>query len=92
MILQFFSSFNFLSNLHILHNGYTILPSHYKVQGLFFLHHLTNICYFAFLIIVILQDLISISLVFSSDIKLLFMPSPLLLVSSQHHCHFVFLN
>ena len=50
-----FSIFNFLGNLHILHNGFTILPSHYQVQGFFFLHNLTNICYVAFLIIVILQ-------------------------------------
>ena len=59
-----FSIFNFLSNLHILHNGYTILPSHYKVQGFSFLHNLINICYFAFLIIVILQVWSDISLWF----------------------------
>ena len=49
------SVFNFLSDLHILHNGHTIVPSTARYKGSFFLHNLTNICYFAFLIIVIFQ-------------------------------------
>ena len=40
-----FSLFKFLINLHIFHSGCTILPSHQQVQGLFFLHNHTNICY-----------------------------------------------
>ena len=49
-----FSVVNFLSDLHI-HNGHTIVPSTARYKGSFFLHNLTNICYFAFLIIVIFQ-------------------------------------
>ena len=50
-----FSVVNFLSDLHI-HNGHTIVPSTARYKGSSFLHNLTNICYFAFLIIVILQE------------------------------------
>ena len=49
-----FSIFNFLSDLHILHNGHTIVPSTARYKGAFSLHNLTNICYIAFLIIVML--------------------------------------
>ena len=50
-----FSIFNFLSDLHILHNGYTICLPTTRYKSSFFLHNFTNTCYFAFLITVIFQ-------------------------------------